>query len=389
MKIVSAAEMRDIDRVTSERFGVPSLTLMENAGAAIAHFILSDYPQARRIGIICGRGNNGGDGFVVARKLQEAGCIVRLLLLCAAEELRGDAAAMFQKVSVLPLIARETAVLEMPQAAEIFAADLLVDAVLGTGFRPPVSELYAAAIRKMNESAAPVVAVDIPSGADADTMQPQTGTIARADAVVTFTAPRPAHVFAGLAARWDRLPHLAHIQDIISRAWTRAPYTMLLEKLSDQFVAISTPVGAFYPARKTTLIPNAVDLSRWRGTAGIRESLELLPQHKVIAIIGRLTPWKGQRVFLAAAQILAAQDPCYRFLIVGDDSVGGVSGYRRELEGLANQGDLQGCVQFLGRRDDVLDVMAACDVIVHASTQPEPFGVVIIEGMAMAKPISS
>lgn len=200
MKIVSATEMRDIDRVTSERFGAPSLTLMENAGAAIAHFILSDYPQARRIGIICGRGNNGGDGFVVARKLQEAGCIVRLLLLCAAEELRGDAAAMFQKVSVLPLIARETAVLEMPQAAEIFAADLLVDAVLGTGFRPPVSDLYAAAIRKMNESAAPVVAVDIPSGADADTMQPQTGTIARADAVVTFTAPRPAHVFAELTS---------------------------------------------------------------------------------------------------------------------------------------------------------------------------------------------
>jgi hydroxyethylthiazole kinase-like uncharacterized protein yjeF len=198
MKIVSAAEMREIDRVTSERFGVPSLTLMENAGLAVASFILSDYPKARRIGIICGKGNNGGDGFVVARKLHEAGCIVRLLLLCAAEELRGDAASMFQRVAVLPLIAREPAVFDMPEAAEIFTADILVDAVLGTGFRPPVSELYAAAIDKMNQSAAPVVGVDIPSGANADAMQPQTGTIARADAVVTFTAPRPAHVFAGL-----------------------------------------------------------------------------------------------------------------------------------------------------------------------------------------------
>jgi hydroxyethylthiazole kinase-like uncharacterized protein yjeF len=198
MKIVSAAEMREIDRVTSERFGVPSLTLMENAGSAIATFILSDYPKARRIGIICGKGNNGGDGFVIARKLHEAGCIVRLLLLCAAEELRGDAASMFQKVAVLPLIAREPGVLDMPEAVEIFVADLLVDAVLGTGFRPPVSELYAAAIRKMRESGAPVVAVDIPSGADADTMQPQSGALARADAVVTFTAPRPAHVFGGL-----------------------------------------------------------------------------------------------------------------------------------------------------------------------------------------------
>ena len=79
MKIVSAAEMREIDRVTSERFGVPSLTLMENAGVAVANFILSDYPKAERICVICGKGNNGGDGFVVARKLLEAGRAVRVL----------------------------------------------------------------------------------------------------------------------------------------------------------------------------------------------------------------------------------------------------------------------------------------------------------------------
>ena len=88
--------------------------------------------------------------------------------------------------------------LDSADASEIFASDLLVDAVLGTGFRPPVSALYAAAIAKMNASPAPIVAVDIPSGADADSMQSQQGTIARADAVVTFTAPRPAHVFAAL-----------------------------------------------------------------------------------------------------------------------------------------------------------------------------------------------
>src|SRR5208283_6160441 len=80
------------------------------------------------------------------------------------------------------------------------ASDLIVDAVLGTGFRPPVSPLYAAAIAKMNASRVPVIAVDIPSGADADALQPQRGTVARADAVVTFTAPRPAHVFAVLTS---------------------------------------------------------------------------------------------------------------------------------------------------------------------------------------------
>jgi ADP-dependent NAD(P)H-hydrate dehydratase / NAD(P)H-hydrate epimerase len=201
MKIVSAAEMRAIDCATSERFGVPSLTLMENAGSAVAHFILSDYSQAQCIAIICGKGNNGGDGFVVARKLADAGRTVRVLLLCAPEELRGDAAAMFQQLTVRPLVVSEPSRLDSADATEMFAADLLVDAVLGTGFRPPVSPLYAAVIGKMNESAAPMVAVDIPSGADADAMQAQTGTgirdKARADAVVTFTAPRPAHVFSG------------------------------------------------------------------------------------------------------------------------------------------------------------------------------------------------
>jgi NAD(P)H-hydrate epimerase len=219
MKIVSAAEMREIDRATLERFGVSSITLMENAGAAVARFVLSDYPQAERVGILCGKGNNGGDGFVVARKLVEAGRAVRVLLLCDPEELRGDAAAMFQNMvrtfqplKIAPLIVREASGLDSSDAAEIFAADVIVDAILGTGFRPPVSPLYAAAIGKMNAASAPIVAVDIPSGADADAMRLPRATgsragigdevrdEARADAVVTFTAPRPAHVFAALTS---------------------------------------------------------------------------------------------------------------------------------------------------------------------------------------------
>jgi NAD(P)H-hydrate epimerase len=209
MKVVSAAEMREIDRATSERFGVPSITLMENAGSAVARFVISDYPQAERVGIVCGKGNNGGDGFVVARKLVEAGRAVRVLLLCDPEELRGDAAAMFQKlVQTLrplknaPVIVRDASGLDSSEVAEIFTADVIVDAILGTGFRPPVSPLYAAAIGKMNAASAPIVAVDIPSGADADAMRSRNspGNVARADAIVTFTAPRPAHVFAGLTS---------------------------------------------------------------------------------------------------------------------------------------------------------------------------------------------
>src|SRR5271166_4181996 len=141
MKIVSAAEMREVDRATSERFGISSITLMENAGTAVARFVLSDYPQAERVGILCGKGNNSGDGFVVARKLVEAGRAVRVLLLCDPGELRGDAAIMFQNMllalrpqNIAPLIVLEASGLNATEAAEIFAADVIVDAILGTGF---------------------------------------------------------------------------------------------------------------------------------------------------------------------------------------------------------------------------------------------------------------
>jgi hydroxyethylthiazole kinase-like uncharacterized protein yjeF len=198
MKIVTAAEMREIDRVTSQRFGVPSLTLMENAGTVVAEFVISKYPSAERVGVICGKGNNGGDGFVAARRLHGAGKGVRIVLLAEPSELRGDAAEMFGRLPVAPVIVRSNEELKQEPVRAVFESEVLLDAILGTGFRPPVSGLYAEAIRLLNASSAPVVAVDIPSGADADVMGEQTGTAARADAVVTFTAPRPAHIFGRL-----------------------------------------------------------------------------------------------------------------------------------------------------------------------------------------------
>ena len=198
MKILTAAAMRETDRLTSERFGVLSLDLMENAGNAVAQFALLRYPSSSRIGVICGKGNNGGDGFVAARKLQEAGKAVRVLLLADPKELRGDAARMFAKLPVTPVLVRSSAELKQEAARTVFDSDVLVDAILGTGFRPPASGLYAEAIAELNASPAPVIAVDMPSGADADVMGEQVGSVARADAIVTFTAPRQAHVFGGL-----------------------------------------------------------------------------------------------------------------------------------------------------------------------------------------------
>ena len=196
MKIVSAEEMRVIDRVTSERFGAPSLTLMENAGAAVADFVLSHYPAATRVVVFCGKGNNGGDGFVAARRLHERGKRPQVIVLANPSDLRGDAAVMFGKLPSAAIAVPSPEELKSERVRLSLRADAYVDAVLGTGFKPPVSGLYADAIAIMNASQIPVIAVDIPSGADADAMGPQAGTIARADAIVTFTAPRPAHVFS-------------------------------------------------------------------------------------------------------------------------------------------------------------------------------------------------
>ncbi len=198
MKIVSSSEMREIDRATSERFGVPLLTLMENAGTSVAEFVSSLFPEAKRIGVVCGKGNNGGDGFVAARKLCQVGREVSIILLAEPAELRGDAAEMFTKLPVKPVVVRSSEELQLESAKAVLGADVLVDAVLGTGFKPPVRGLYAEVISALNASSVPVIAVDIPSGADADAMGKQEGLIARAQGIVTFTAPRPAHVFGTL-----------------------------------------------------------------------------------------------------------------------------------------------------------------------------------------------
>jgi len=227
MKIVSAEEMRATDRATSERFGVPSLTLMENAGAAVAEYVLAHHAAVRRVVVFCGKGNNGGDGFVVARRLHQKGKIVQVILLASPSELKGDAAIMFGKLpsAAITVTARED--LKSDRVRLSLSADLYLDAILGTGFTPPVRGLYADAIEILNKSQAPVIAVDIPSGADADAMGPQQGVIARADSIVTFTAARPAHVFslltdgptyvAGIGSPEEAIVSALHLNVITAR----------------------------------------------------------------------------------------------------------------------------------------------------------------------------
>lgn len=193
--------MGAVDRQTVQDFGVPLGDLMEAAGGAVAAFCLRQYPAPSRVTVLCGKGNNGGDGFVAARVLAAAGKMVRVVLLGRGSELKGEAAAALAR---LQSEGAEVSILEVTDEAMLASAlgeeDLLVDAVVGTGFTPPLRGLALAAQNLLEGLNVPMVAVDLPSGWDADSMEQTVEGAFRADAVVTFTAPKLAHVFGHLTA---------------------------------------------------------------------------------------------------------------------------------------------------------------------------------------------
>ena len=203
MRVLTAAEMGAVDRRTAGG-GVSLGELMEGAGGTVASFIARQYPEAARVMMLCGKGNNGGDGFVAARLLAGEGVGVRVLLVGRQDEVKGEAAKALRS---LREATSDEIVEELPEGATVEdlaellgEADLLVDAVFGTGFKPPLRGGAVVLRDALARVAVPVVAVDLPSGWDADSME-ETGEGAfRADAVVTFTAPKLAHVFGHLTA---------------------------------------------------------------------------------------------------------------------------------------------------------------------------------------------
>jgi NAD(P)H-hydrate epimerase len=207
MRVLSAAEMQACDRLTTERFGIPSIELMRTASGAVAAFAREQFPAARRVTVLCGRGNNGGDGMMAARLLAEAGLEVTTLLLGSPDELKGDAAVAWRELTspahgLVQIIATAEELVRHNSALE---ADLILDAVVGTGFKPPLKGLALAALKWIESSKAPILAVDLPSGWPADeTSATVAGPVFPADAVLTFTAPKPAHVFGQLTRHWSQ-----------------------------------------------------------------------------------------------------------------------------------------------------------------------------------------
>ena len=211
MQVLSAAEMQACDRVTTERYGVASIDLMRAAAAAVAAFAQDEFKQARRVTVLCGRGNNGGDGMMTAWLLAEAGLEVTTLLLGEPEGLKGDALEAWLELSNHPQgpprgkIHVVTAAEELARLKSALDTDLIVDAVVGTGFKPPLKGLALAALKWMKPSKAPVLSVDLPSGWAADaTSSNMDAPVFPSDAVITFTAPKAAHVFGQLTRRWDQ-----------------------------------------------------------------------------------------------------------------------------------------------------------------------------------------
>ncbi|MDZ4658025.1 MAG: NAD(P)H-hydrate epimerase [Bythopirellula sp.] len=192
MNLLTRAESRDVDRCAIEELGIPGIVLMENAGRGVVDVLLSREATVHTVLILCGKGNNGGDGFVIARHLAIRGVEARIALLASPNEFAGDAKTNFQILERMQVPITDLSHSDnIPAALDelVAGADWLVDAMLGTGAVGEPREPYRSAIAWLNQQAIPKLAVDLPSGLDCDTGEPSEATV-RADVTCTFHAPK-------------------------------------------------------------------------------------------------------------------------------------------------------------------------------------------------------
>ena len=202
MKILTAHQMRNIDRRAISRYHVSGLVLMENAGRAVVEHLLEslgDELDDANVAVVCGKGNNGGDGLVVARHLHGFGVTPTVFLVARRDDVEGDPAANLRILDALPVPIHEVIdsnhwrdLADGENPLDTF--DVVVDALLGTGLKGRVRGDYATIVGDINESGAHVVAVDIPSGLSGGRAT-VAGAAVQADATVTFMAPKIPHLF--------------------------------------------------------------------------------------------------------------------------------------------------------------------------------------------------
>ncbi|HEV2948540.1 MAG TPA: NAD(P)H-hydrate epimerase [Gemmataceae bacterium] len=208
---LSREQVRALDRRAIEEFGVPGVVLMENAGRGAAEVLISLDCKGPVL-ICCGKGNNGGDGFVIARHLDNQQIPVRVLLFAEPSKLTGDAAVNYQIIARSGLeisVYHDELLNEAQLRSRLAQAEWIVDALFGTGLTGPVRKPFDQVIQCINEANRHVLAVDIPSGLDCDTGQPLGPTV-RAEHTVTFVAQKKG--FANpLAKNWTGQVHVADI----------------------------------------------------------------------------------------------------------------------------------------------------------------------------------
>ena len=230
--VVTAEQMRALDRATIEDLGIPGAVLMETAGRAVVERVLELVPRGGRVAVCCGLGNNGGDGYVVARVLGEHGVDATVFLAGDSARVSGDAAThlvAFRRCGGR-LVAVDTEDRLREHAQTIECADVVVDAVFGTGLARSVSGLFAQFIEVINRSAGFRVAVDIPSGLSADTGQ-VLGTAVRADTTVTFAFEKPG-LITGVGVGWAGHVTVAEIGIPAARA-AELPVTVVVPERTD------------------------------------------------------------------------------------------------------------------------------------------------------------
>ena len=175
MRILNAAQMREADRFTIEDIGIASLVLMENAGRQVVAAMEAAYEAQLegRVAVLCGRGNNGGDGFVVARTLLQRGVDTLVCVIGSLADVRGDAGTNLAILGQLGVTVVEIADEQRWELhfSEISKCSLIVDAIFGTGLRSPLTGMLETVVADVNASEIPVVSIDLPSGISADTPQ--------------------------------------------------------------------------------------------------------------------------------------------------------------------------------------------------------------------------
>ncbi len=208
MYLVTAKEMQQMDKETIGNIGIPGRVLMENAGAGAFRFMCRVFPalEGKSVAVVAGRGNNGGDGFVMARYLSQKGISVKVYLLCEKGSVQGDARANLNLLDILgiPVVEVPDAGAFKKQKAAMRRHDVWVDGILGTGLKSDVKGHYKAMILFLNTIRKPVLAVDIPSGLNADTGQ-VCGVCVQAQATATFAFPKIGHVVYPGAAYTGKL----------------------------------------------------------------------------------------------------------------------------------------------------------------------------------------